>query len=238
MLSIVIPTYNEEKLLPCLLKSLKEQTFKDFEIIVADNHSVDDTRLIASKFGAKVVDGGMPAVGRNNGARFARGEWLLFLDADVILPPNFLEKAIKEIEKKKFCVATCLMKPLSDKKIDKVLHKTANLYLEATQKFFPRALGFCIFAKKETHQKLNGFNEKLKLAEDHDYVTRASKIGRFGIVKSVLIPVSVRRFDRDGRLNLSVKYMAVEAHLFFLGPIYSDVFKYKFGYPTKKGKKL
>jgi len=42
--------------------------------------------------------------------------------------------------------------------------------------------------------------------------------------------VSVRRLDKDGRLNISVKYLAVEAHLIFLGPIYSDVFNYKFGH--------
>ena len=86
MLSIVIPTFNEEKFLPHLLKSLKEQTFKDFEIIVADNNSTDATRSVAINVGAKVVKGGLPARGRNNGAKVARGEWLLFLDADVILP--------------------------------------------------------------------------------------------------------------------------------------------------------
>ncbi len=234
MLSIIIPTFNEEKFLPYLLKSLKEQTFKDFEIIVADNNSIDTTRLIALKSGAKVVPGGMPAGGRNNGAKFAKGKWFLFLDADVILPSDFLEKAIKEIKKQDFAVASCLVKPLSDRKIDKLLHSTVNWYMEATQKFFPHAPGFCIFVKKEIHQTIGGFNEKIKLAEDHDYVLRASKIANFGFLQNVRIPVSVRRLDKDGRLNISAKYLAAEAHLVLLGPIYSNIFNYKFGYPSKK----
>jgi glycosyltransferase involved in cell wall biosynthesis len=90
MLSIVIPTFNEEKYLPGLLKTLQEQTFKDYEIIVADNDSSDATRTIAVMAGARVVGGGLPARGRNLGAEVARGEWLLFLDADVILPSDFL----------------------------------------------------------------------------------------------------------------------------------------------------
>ena len=230
MLSIVIPTLNEEKFLPHLLKSLKEQTFKDFEIIVADNNSTDATRLIALKNGAKVVEGGLPARGRNNGAKVARGEWLLFLDADVILPPNFLEKAIKEIRESNLDCASCLIKPLSTRKIDKFLHGVVNLYFRVTKKNFSHAPGFCIFAKKEVHQLVRGFDEKIKLAEDHDYVFRISKIAKFDFLKSVRIPVSVRRLNKDGRFNIATKYLAVEMHLIFLGPIYSNIFNYKFGH--------
>lgn len=235
-LSVIIPTFNEEEFLPSLLESLQKQTFKDFEIIVADNCSVDDTREIAQKFGAKITKGGLPAVGRNNGAKIAKGEWLLFLDADVILPPDFLEKTIEEISKTNFSAASCLIKPLSKKKIDKFLHKTANFYFIVTETIFPHAPGFCIFAKKEIHELVNGFNEKVKLAEDHDYVSRISKIANFGFLRSVQIPVSVRRFDKDGRFNISIKYLAVEAHLITLGPIYSNIFNYKFGHFSKSFK--
>jgi len=230
MLNVIIPTFNEAKLLPCLLRSLQKQTFKDFEIIVADNHSTDATRSIALKAKARVVDGGLPATGRNNGAEAAQGEWLLFLDADVILPPDFLEKAIGEIRSSDLTAASCLISPLSERKIDKFLHGIVNLYFRMTKKIFPHAPGFCIFAKKEIHQLVGGFNEKIKLAEDHDYVLRISKLERFDFLKSVRIPVSVRRLDKDGRFNISVKYLAVEAHLIFLGPICSNIFNYKFGH--------
>ena len=232
MLSIIIPTFNEEKFLPHLLKSLKEQTFKDFEIIVADNNSTDATRSIALKSGAKVINGGLPACGRNNGAKVARGEWLLFLDADVILPPVFLEKAMTEIQEQNFSAASCSVKPLSRRKIDKFLHGVVNLYFQMTKKIFPHAPGFCIFAKKEAHQLIGGFNEKIKLAEDHNYILRISKIAKFDFLKSVKIPVSVRRLDKDGRFNIAAKYLAVEIHLILLGPIYSNIFNYKFGHFT------
>jgi glycosyltransferase involved in cell wall biosynthesis len=230
MLSIIIPTFNESKLLPRLLGSLEKQTFKDFEIIVSDNHSTDDTRSIALKTGARVTNGGLPATGRNNGAKISRGEWLLFLDADVVLPLDFLEKSMEEINASALMVASCLMVPMSEKKIDKFLHNTANFYLRATETIFPHGSGSCIFIKKEIHQLVGGFNEKIKLAEDHDYVMRASKVGNFGLLRNVRIPVSVRRLDRDGRFNISVKYLMVETHLILFGPVYSNIFNYKFGY--------
>lgn len=233
MLSIIIPTFNEEKFLPHLLNSLHKQTFKDFEIIVADNNSTDSTRAIALKAGTKVVSGGLPARGRNNGARIACSERLLFLDADVILPPDFLEKAISELIENNLDVASCYVQPLSEKRVDQFLHKTVNQYFRYTKKVFPHAPGFCIFSKKEIHQKIGGFDERIKLAEDHDYVSRASKISNFGFLQSVKIPVSVRRLDKDGRLNISAKYIVAEAHLIFLGPIYSNIFNYKFGYSQK-----
>jgi glycosyltransferase involved in cell wall biosynthesis len=54
-ISIVIPTYNEEKYLPRLLKQIKQQDFTDYEIIVADNNSKDKTRSIAKRFGARIT---------------------------------------------------------------------------------------------------------------------------------------------------------------------------------------
>ena len=85
ILSIIIPTYNEEEYLPVLLESIKKQSFKDYEIIVADANSTDRTREIAESYGCIVVDGGLPAAGRNNGAKVATGEYLLFLDSDLEL---------------------------------------------------------------------------------------------------------------------------------------------------------
>ena len=74
ILSIIIPTYNEEEYLPVLLDSIKSQSFDDYEIIVADANSTDKTREIAESYGCIVVAGGLPAVGRNNGAKIAKGE--------------------------------------------------------------------------------------------------------------------------------------------------------------------
>lgn len=235
MLSIVIPTYNEEKYLPFLLRSITAQTSRDYEIIVADNRSKDRTREIALAAGARVVDGGMPAAGRNAGAAAAKGDVLLFLDADVILPdPRFIEDTAAEFRERGLDAATCKVEPLSDKKIDRYLHESFNYFMWVTSAVRPHAPGFCIFARKDMHRRIGGFDETIKLAEDHDYVERAGKLGKFRILKSHRIPVSVRRLDKDGRFKTFIKYLLAEVHLCTKGKITSDIFKYRFGYDGKE----
>lgn len=236
MLSIIIPTLNEEKHLPFLLESLKKQTFRDFEIIVADNHSKDRTREIALQFGCLVTSGGLPSAGRNAGARQASREWLLFLDADVLLPPDFLEKALEEIQEKMLDLATPFIEPLSQNKIDKFFCHFYNFYAKLTEPLWPHAPGFCIFVRKELFQKVGGFDENTRLAEDHDFIVKASRYGRFGLLTSVKIPFSVRRFEKDGRLNIALKYLGVEFHRAFLGPIQHDRFRYRFAHFDEKEK--
>jgi glycosyltransferase involved in cell wall biosynthesis len=231
MLSIIIPTYNEERYLPYLLRSLVAQTTKNFEIIVADNHSKDKTREIARTFGARVVDGGMPSDGRNAGAAVAKGDILLFLDADVILPdPRFLEDTVAEFRQRKLGSATCKVQPMSEKKIDLYLHEAFNYFMWVTAALRPHAPGFCIFARKTVHKAIGGFDPEIKLAEDHDYAERSAKYGKFGILKSHKIPVSVRRLDKDGRFQTAAKYLAAEVYMVTKGKIKSDIFKYRFGY--------
>lgn len=232
MVSVIIPTYNEEEYLPLLLRSLIAQTYKDFEIIVADAHSKDHTRAIAAEFGARVIDGGLPARGRNLGAAAAKGDILLFFDADVVLPdPWFLQGTLAEFEKRRLGAATCKILPLSDKKIDKVFHAAFNYFMWVTQATTPHAPGFCIFVRKQVHDAIGGFDEEIRLAEDHDYVSRAAKVAKFGLLKSYEIPVSVRRFERDGRMNIARKYLLAELYLRTRGNIKSDIFNYTFGYP-------
>lgn len=238
MLSIVIPTYNEAEYLPYLLRSIRAQTYKDYEIIVADAKSTDKTREIAASFGAWVIDGGMPAAGRNAGAAAAKAENILFLDADVILPdPWFLQMTVAEFEKRALGAATCKVDPLSDKKIDKVFHEVFNYFMHVTQESVPHAPGFCIFAQKKVHAAISGFDEEIKLAEDMDYVGRAGKVATFGVLKTYRIPVSVRRFDRDGRLNIAVKYLLCELYLRTKGKVKTDIFNYTFGHGEKKKRK-
>ncbi|MBI4457517.1 glycosyltransferase [Candidatus Uhrbacteria bacterium] len=234
MLSVVIPTYNEEDYLPLLLRSLQSQTFKDFEVIVADNRSTDRTRQIALEHGCVVVDGAMPAGGRNRGVAAAKGDIILFLDADVILPdPWFLQMTAAEFQRRGLGVATCKIKPLSNRHVDKVFHEVFNYFMWVTCAMAPHAPGFCIFARRDVHNAINGFDEEITLAEDHDYAERAAKVAKFGILKTYKIPISVRRFDRDGRLNVAVKYVLCELHMRTAGPVKNDIFNYTFGHKRK-----
>jgi glycosyltransferase involved in cell wall biosynthesis len=228
-ISIVIPALNEEQFLPILLDSIGRQTFKDFEVIVADAGSTDKTKTIAKKFGAKVVPGGMPGPGRNRGAEVAKGEFLFFFDSDVTLPDNFLEKAYAEMQERFLDLATCEFLPQSDLQLDKVMFKLANLHVKLNQTFNPRAAGFCIFITRRLFNRVGGFDEAVKIAEDHDLVERASKFRPLRFLDSVQLSVSIRRLEKEGRFSLVEKYLQVEMHLLTKGSVKEDIIEYEFG---------
>ncbi|MFH1193483.1 MAG: glycosyltransferase [bacterium] len=231
LVSIIIPTYNEENFLPKLLHSIRKQEYKNREVIVADANSTDRTRVIAEEYGARVVEGGPVAEGRNNGAKKSKGDILLFLDADVVMPDAyFLEFIVKEFERKKLGIATCLPLPISESKIDHAFHNFFNVYTKLLEALVPHTPGFCILVKRGVHEAINGFDEEIKLAEDHDYSQRAVEFGKFGILRSRKIPVSIRRFEKDGRMKVAAQYFFCELHMMMLGSVKTDIFKYKFGY--------
>jgi glycosyltransferase involved in cell wall biosynthesis len=238
MISIIIPTLNEEKHLLLLLESLKNQTFKDFEVIVSDAGSKDKTLQIAKKWGCKIVKGGLPPFARNRGAEAAKGEILVFFDADVYLPKYFLEKTIKEFKERKLDLAGCYSLPLSDKLIDFILYGIANFYLRLTQSLIPQVAGYCIFVKKKIHQEIGGFNEAMKLNEDFDYAQRASKKGKGRFLNAVKIPISVRRLDKEGRLKLSLKYLFCTIYFLLFGGIKKEIVQYKFAHYNENSEEI
>ncbi len=228
--SFIIPTFNEEKYLPFLLASIKNQEVDfDYEIIVADNYSSDNTVALAQRFGAKVVAGGLPAKGRNEGAKASQGELLFFIDADLILPSrNFLKEALEEMEKNNLDGVSFLLWPLS--KIDRPFHFLYNSYIQLVQKFWPHP-GGAILVKKEAHQKIGGFNEEIKFAEDDYYFQKIKKAGfKIKILNKKILSFS-RRFEKDGRLATYLKYLLAEIYMIFFGPIKKEIFNYSFGYP-------
>jgi len=228
MLSIIIPTLNEEKYLPLLLDSIKKQNFFNCEIIVADGGSKDKTVEVAEKYECKVIEGGLLPRGRNNGAKLAKGDTLLFLDADIVLPPNFLNNAVNDFNKRNLGIAGFLIMPLNGKRIDKFVHLFFNKYSALIQKFSPHVNG-AILVKKDVHQAIGGFDEKIVFLEDYPYAKAARKLTKHGLIKETFF-TSMRRYDKDGRLNVYIKYFLAELHILFLGPIRSNMFNYKFNH--------
>lgn len=234
-ISIIVPTFNEEHYLPKLLTSISKQTLKPKEVIVSDAYSSDKTREIAESFGCKIVNGGLPAKARNEGAKAATSQALLFLDADVVLPRDFLEKCSKEIGRRRLAIAAAYITPIKPTKKDYYLYEAVNTYLRFTKHFYPHAYGCCIFVKKGIHDAIGGFDESLVMGEDHDYVRRARKKGIFSFLTSYKIPVSERRLVEDGRLVLVLKYILIEFHLIFIGKLKPGTKLYHFGKHTHDG---
>lgn len=207
ILSIIIPTYNEEEYLPKLLDSIKSQSFDDYEIIVADANSTDKTREIAESYGCIVVDGGLPGVGRNNGARVAKGEYLLFLDSDLVLTDDYLRNVIYEFRMEHLGIAITQMLPLSDKTTDKLFHDFANYFMIGVEKIKPHGAGcYGMIAKRSLHEELGGFDESLTFGEDTDYIERLAQKERFRVIRNAKIGVSTRRLEEEGLVTLIRQY--------------------------------
>lgn len=110
MISIVVPAYNHSSALPGLFDSLLAQTFGDWECIVVDDGSIDDTETVVRNYMDnlpheqkqkfqyhKQANGGAPKA-RNAGAKLAKGEYLLFADADLILPFDWLGTMLSALQ--------------------------------------------------------------------------------------------------------------------------------------------
>ena len=243
-LSVIIPTKNEERYLPRLLEALKQQTYTPLQIIVADAKSTDRTRELAEQSGCLVVDGGLPGPGRNAGAKAATGDLLFFIDADAIIEDReFFAKAIAEFTERNFDIATADIYLEQGSKFEHAAHRFYNWYVRWWGSRHPHAPGFCILMRRRVFEAIHGFDETVLLAEDHDLVGRAGKIGAFGILNNVKMGASERRLRRDGWFKLLPTYIFGELHMLSLGPIRHNFFRYDFGYdsqgkaPVKPGQK-
>jgi glycosyltransferase involved in cell wall biosynthesis len=205
MLSVIIPTKNEEKYLPKLLCSIKAQGIQDYEVIVADADSTDKTIEIAKDYGCKIIRGGMPATGRNQGAKYSKGDILVFIDADTMLPNNFFKYALREIETKNLdLVGTSYYPVPSQSKLKNfkyfIIYNIENKVTRLTKETKnPQLPGCCVFVKKEIHDMIRGFDESLIWGEDSDYAKKARGFGiRLKILDQQKIFVSTRRFEKEG----------------------------------------
>jgi glycosyltransferase involved in cell wall biosynthesis len=234
MISIIIPTLNEEDYLPLTLDSIKKQDMKDYEIIVSDAGSSDTTLQIAKDYHSIIVEGGLPAKGRNNGAKVAKGDMLFFLDADTILPSQFFKKALAEFNERKLGVASFCLTPYPSNKLSSFwLEVFYNKPIIILEKIWPHS-AMAILIKKDVFNALHGYDQTITLAEDMDLSRRAVAYTRFGIIKSVRVAFSDRRFKKEGFLVIGVKFFLCELYNIFIGPVRSDIFKYKFNHYKDK----
>lgn len=235
-LAIIIPAKNEEKTLPYLINSIKEQTFKDFKIIVADADSKDKTKEIAKKYGCEVVKGGNPSQGRNRGIEKAikdKFKVCFIIDADSILPSkDFIKKGLKEFHERNLDLAGTLQNPYNTKtKIDlenviesckpsknleyKMIYGFTNFFLKSFQYTKNPKMGNGVFEKTNLYKSIGGFDETIEFGEDSRYSRYAVKKGyKFGILKEpAKIFTSPRRFEEKGFWNMLIKYIYMDVKI-------------------------
>ncbi|MDD5753020.1 MAG: glycosyltransferase [Candidatus Pacebacteria bacterium] len=237
MLSIIIPTLNEEKNLFIILSCIAKEKIKNLEIIIADAGSKDKTIEIAKQFDCVITDGGLPACGRNKGAKIAKGDILLFLDADLLLSQDFIKKSLKTFKEERLAIASF---PIYPQKNNIYLNPlTMNLIYNYPQRILERifplgAMG--IMVRKDVYEKVKGFDETIKLAEDHCFVQDCANLGKFGTIECASVYMPTRRFEKDGYFRTGIKYLLCSLHMIFIGPVRSDILKYTFDYEDNKKK--
>jgi glycosyltransferase involved in cell wall biosynthesis len=214
-LSLVIPALNEEKFLPHLLTSLTKQTKQDFAVVVIDGSSKDRTVEAARSFDSKLPmlkvivseKAGVP-LQRNLGARATNGEWLVFIDADSILLPYFIERVEWFIEKQNPMFFTSWFRPDSETSEDALFTLIANSFVEGSIYFHrPIAPGPLTVVRREVFDLVGGYKESLTFGEDYDFTQRVAERGiALQILRETLYELSLRRVRRDGKLRFMRLY--------------------------------
>ena len=186
MASIIIPAHNEENYIEKTLEAVGDKQ----EVIVVCNGCTDKTFQVASKYNCKVFnikDKGV-SMARNFGARQSTSDPLVFLDADIIVDKDTLDK-IKDSD---YDIGVTKVKP----DVDKVLPKVLMSLKTKAHTLYGCSSGL-IFCTKQIFDKIGGFDESLELGEDGKFLRAARKIGNFGMVDAYVYN-SMRRLEKVG----------------------------------------
>ncbi len=226
--SIIIPALNEEKYIEATLKSIRNQYYKGkYEIIVADWMSKDDTVKIAKKYADKVVTVKEKGVarGRNIGAKLAKSDVLIFVDADTVLTPNVLNAINDKMQNDKIAGGTCLFLPNDNKLLHKVMAILGNaILIMSTKTKFSYAPAMCTFYRKDIFEKEGGFNEGFASCDDNDLATRIKKHGKFVFVMKPVL-TSFRRYEKGGYIKTFSTYITHTIHYLQNGTVPKTKFK-------------
>jgi glycosyltransferase involved in cell wall biosynthesis len=237
LVSVVIPTLNEEKYLPRPLESFKKQTYKNFELIISDGNSTDGTHALAKKYGASVVSSPNTTVtmARQKGAEAARGEIIVGADADTKYPPDHLERIVKDFARYPEAVVVgsggifepnpwwCRWGWKLEYAIIAWVYRIFHvvLYLPA----------FNMSYRKSVFMKIGGYNTYLDFGGDElDILDRLKKEGKI-IYDTKLYAYPSSRRAKEGFWRLMIKHTLID---YYGGYIVAKIFKK----PLIKGKPI
>jgi len=213
LVTVVIPSYNHARYLKRAIQSVLNQSYKNWEMIIIDNHSTDNTDKVIAFFQdmrityLKIYNDGIIAKSRNAGIRLAKGEWIAFLDSDDLWYPRKLQKAI-EVIRHDSSIDVCCNNELQVDEVKK--SKKKLIYGPYCSNFYRDLLvnGNCLstsatMVKREFLKKNTIFfreNKEFVTVEDYDFwmlLARAS--ANFKFIKSIQGEYTVHNNNASGQ---------------------------------------
>ena len=184
-------------------------------VYLADAGSTDGTAEIALDFtkwlDLQVIPGGLPAVGRDAGARRASSPYLLFIDADIEVTDRTLVRRALELMKRRslHCITTSISCP-EGSVWDQVLYGGNNFMQHLSRVYKPFSTGMFMLFDRSKFQELGGFHEQALYAEDYLLSQQVAR-RRFGIVRGHVITTN-RRFKKMGHFRLARLFLNTALH--------------------------
>ena len=204
IISVIIPTYNEEEYLGRSLKTLRDQqTNIPYEIVVCDNNSTDRTVSIARKYADKVVFENRQGISytRNKGAKESEGKYLVHADADTFFPTNFIQEVYKLFEKGIYAAFTCGSWNYYDGNSIRVkfLAPLQGIFFYLTCRVLElrnvlQVPGWCLCTPRKIFEKVGGFHDS-DLLEDVYYSYAVEPYGKKAFFPRIKVRSSVRRLE-------------------------------------------
>lgn len=227
--SVIIVTFNEAKTVGSLLNDLQNQTKLANEILVVDGGSEDTTTHVVKKYPTVQLIHSKKGVGyqRNVGGKKATGQLLVFLDADVRLPKNYIANITAIFRKQRLQAACPKYQPITNSWLVKMLFTLFNIVFAISQNHYPCGAGPCMIVTKKRFKDVRGFDHKL-LVDDLDFVHRVGKRGAFAIIPLDVF-VSDRRFIKYGFWPTFWQYLCISWHFMTRSSHKSNAIQYKFG---------
>lgn len=205
-LTIIVPAFNEADYLPVTVDAiqvaaehLRTHSDAEVEVVVVDNNSTDETASIARARGAAVVHESVQGIARarNAGARHAQGDVLVFVDADVLLPPALFE-AIHDAMSDPACIGGGMDVEYRPRRRSMRLYLRAWRLLARRMRLVQGATQFC---RRSVFEQVGGYAEQAWIGEDVDFYRSMERLARSagGVVRFIEQPrvqASARRFDK------------------------------------------
>jgi glycosyltransferase involved in cell wall biosynthesis len=229
-ISVIIPTYNRAECITEAIEGALNQTYTNYEIIVVDDGSTDNTKEVLEPYREKIryiyQDNAGVSAARNTGIRAALGPWIAFLDSDDIWLPEKLSsqmECIKHTNTKVCFTKVEIFEERTNKKARKVKYKEET-FNEPFDLILQKPLAAYVqtmVADKNLIEYVGCFNERLKVAEDTDLICKLAFETPFSYIHTPLAYVN-RTEQRKGLANNSheARRKMCEAHIEIISQAY------------------